>query len=302
MTDPTSPAVRQLRLVVQVDDLDAALRFYRNALGLPERAAFEGEGDARVAILEAGVATLELANAAQVRMIDGVEAEGRPSDPLRVAFEVVDSSTASSPLEDAGAELIAPARETPWRSLNSRLRAPDGLQLTLFEELGPAAPDDALGAWQRAVDHLWELDEPEGVVERMRVLAARYPGSDGVAHFELGGALDSAGHEAEAAQEYERALAAGLDDDRRARLTIQYASTLRNLGRLEEAITLLSEAGSHPSIGAAREVFLALALHSAGRHGEALRIALEALAPTLPRYQRSVAAYAADLTEPVPER
>ena len=85
MTASTPPAVRQLRLVVQVDDLDAALRFYRDALGLTERAAFEGDGDARVAILEAGVATLELANPAQVRMIDGLETDGDTSDLLRVA-------------------------------------------------------------------------------------------------------------------------------------------------------------------------------------------------------------------------
>ncbi|PPG83879.1 hypothetical protein C5C29_10710 [Rathayibacter sp. AY1H2] len=131
----------------------------------------------------------------------------------------------------------------------------------------------------------------------MRVLAARYPGHDGIAAFELGGALDSAGHEAEAAVEYERALAAGLDDERRARLTIQYASTLRNLGRTDEAIDLLAGAAAHPAVGSAREVFLALALHSAGRVDEALRIALEALAPGLPRYQRSVRAYAAALTD-----
>ena len=37
----------------------------------------------------------------------------------------------------AGAELEASARLTPWRSLNARLRAPAGLQVTLFQELGP---------------------------------------------------------------------------------------------------------------------------------------------------------------------
>ncbi|WAP51494.1 hypothetical protein OL239_17065 [Arthrobacter sp. ATA002] len=36
-----------------------------------------------------------------------------------------------------GAELVARPRETPWRSLNSRLNAPEGVQLTLFEELDP---------------------------------------------------------------------------------------------------------------------------------------------------------------------
>jgi len=137
MSDDTSrPApVRQLRLVVQADDFEAAVAFYRDALGLTEEAAFEGEGDARVMILDAGRATLELANPAQVTMIDGIEAEGRPSVRMRVAFEVADARAATDDLVAAGATLVAAPRETPWRSLNSRLDAPAGLQVTLFQEL-----------------------------------------------------------------------------------------------------------------------------------------------------------------------
>ena len=56
MTSSTpKPAVRQLRLVVEAEDYDAAVAFYRDALGLTEQAAFEGEGDARVMILNAGI-------------------------------------------------------------------------------------------------------------------------------------------------------------------------------------------------------------------------------------------------------
>ena len=136
MSEDTRPApVRQLRLVIQADDFEAAVAFYRDALGLTEEAAFEGEGDARVMILDAGRATLEIANPAQVRMIDGIEAEGRPSARMRVAFEVADAQTATDELVDAGATLVAAPRETPWRSLNSRLDAPAGLQVTLFQEL-----------------------------------------------------------------------------------------------------------------------------------------------------------------------
>jgi hypothetical protein len=107
----------------------------RCLLGLTEQAAFEGEGDARVAILEAGRATLEIANPAQKRMIDEIEV-GRPtSRTIRVAFEVDDSVTKTRELVAAGATLIAPPTETPWKSLNSRLEAPAGLQITLFQEL-----------------------------------------------------------------------------------------------------------------------------------------------------------------------
>ncbi|HYM52075.1 MAG TPA: VOC family protein [Candidatus Dormibacteraeota bacterium] len=127
--------VIQMRLVVEAEDYEEAVRFYRDVLGLPEEAAFEGKGDARVAILDAGRATLEIANPAQRRMIDDVEVGSQVAPKLRVAFEVADSAAATRDLVSAGAELIAAPRETPWRSLNSRLSAPGGLQITLFQEL-----------------------------------------------------------------------------------------------------------------------------------------------------------------------
>lgn len=130
-------APKQLRLVVESEDFEGALAFFRDALGLPEAEAFEGEGDARVVILDAGRATLELANPAQKRMIDEVEADGIPSPRIRIAFEVEDARATTHRLADAGAEVVAEPRETPWRSLNSRLEGPAGLTLTLFQELEP---------------------------------------------------------------------------------------------------------------------------------------------------------------------
>ncbi|AFR30989.1 metalloprotein, glyoxylase/ bleomycin resistanceprotein/ type I ring-cleaving dioxygenases superfamily [Arthrobacter sp. Rue61a] len=120
---------------MEAEDYEAALMFFRDTLGLSEQAAFEGEGDARVTILEAGRATLEISNPAQVRLIDQVEADGQPSAKIRIAFEVDDSAAATRDLVEAGGTLIAEPRETPWKSLNSRLEAPGGLQITLFQEL-----------------------------------------------------------------------------------------------------------------------------------------------------------------------
>ena len=131
----TPPPVRQLRLVVETEDYDAALIFYRDVLGLVEREVVPSEGDARITILEAGRATLELSNPAQVKYIDRVEADGRPSARIRVAFEVDDTEEATRDLMGAGGTLIAAPRETPWRSVNSRLNGPAGLQITLFQEL-----------------------------------------------------------------------------------------------------------------------------------------------------------------------
>jgi predicted enzyme related to lactoylglutathione lyase len=129
-------AALQLRLVVEAQDFDEAVSFYRDVLGLAEEASFEGDGSARVVILQVGRATLELANPAQHRMIDEVEVGRHVAPKLRVAFEVADSRRATAELVAAGASLVAPPVETPWRSLNSRLDAPAGLHITLFQELG----------------------------------------------------------------------------------------------------------------------------------------------------------------------
>lgn len=132
MTD--APAVRELRLVVTADDYDEALRFYRDVLGLPERAAFSSPGG-RVTILEAGRATLELTDPNHAAFIDDVEVGRRVAGHIRVAFEVDDSSATTARLAEAGAEVVAEPTRTPWNSLNSRLEAPGALQLTLFTEL-----------------------------------------------------------------------------------------------------------------------------------------------------------------------
>jgi len=131
--------VVQMRLVVEADDYEAAVRFYRDVLGLPEELAVEGPDGAHVTILAAGRATLEIANPAQKRFIDEVEVGRQVAPKLRVAFEVTDSAEAAERLVEAGAEPIAPPTETPWRSLNARLAAPAGLQITLFQELDPAS-------------------------------------------------------------------------------------------------------------------------------------------------------------------
>jgi catechol 2,3-dioxygenase-like lactoylglutathione lyase family enzyme len=133
--DGSDHPVLQMRVVVEVDDFERAVRFYRDALGLPEQAAYQGEGDARVVILRAGIATLELANPAQRRLIDDVEVGHSTEGQIRLAFEAQDVKDRTVRLVEAGADLVAGPTETPWRSLNSRLQGPGGLQLTLFQEL-----------------------------------------------------------------------------------------------------------------------------------------------------------------------
>ena len=137
MSHPTR-RVLQMRLVVEADDYEEAVRFYRDVLGADQELQLHGDDGENVTILEVGRATLELSNPAQVAMIDRVEV-GRPVSPrLRVAFEVADAASATEDLVDAGADLVAPPTRTPWDSLNARLQAPGDLQITLFQELDGA--------------------------------------------------------------------------------------------------------------------------------------------------------------------
>jgi predicted enzyme related to lactoylglutathione lyase len=130
--------VAQLRLAVTAEDYDQALRFYRDVLGMPEVGTFEARGG-HVTILDAGRATLELADPTYAAFIDEVEVGRRVAGHIRVAFEVSDATAATAAAEHAGARVLAPPTTTPWDSSNARLEAPAGLQITLFAELGDPA-------------------------------------------------------------------------------------------------------------------------------------------------------------------
>lgn len=127
--------VSELRLSVTTDDYDNAVRFYRDVLGLRESLALASEENGRVTILEAGRATLELLDSTHAAYVDTLEVGRRVAGPIRVALEVDDAVAVTRELEAAGATIIAEPVRTPWNSLNARLQAPAGLQLTLFTEL-----------------------------------------------------------------------------------------------------------------------------------------------------------------------
>jgi hypothetical protein len=156
--------------------------------------------------------------------------------------------------------------------------------------------------WEARLAELWDsIDDhsEEDFLARMEQLTAELPADSAVASFERAGAFDSTGHSDLAVPLYEQALARGLDGERRRRAVIQLASSLRNLGRAPESVALLSaerDAGSD-ELDDAVSAFLALALVDTGREREAVSIALSALAPHLPRYQRSVTNYAKSLTD-----
>ncbi len=157
-------------------------------------------------------------------------------------------------------------------------------------------------SWEQRLSEAWAtLDQrrEEDFLALIDGLAAELPADSGIASFELGAALDSTGHPDRAVQLYRRALDLGLAGERRRRAVIQLASSLRNLGQADAGVALLTaelDAGSDHLDGAVR-AFLALALADTGREREAVSLALTALAPHLPRYQRSLASYARQLAD-----
>lgn len=155
--------------------------------------------------------------------------------------------------------------------------------------------DRLANAWA-SVDDL-SAEEFRAQIDR---LAAELPSDSPVAAFEKGSAFDSTGRPDLAVPNYQLALERGLSGIRRRRAVIQLASSMRNLGQAAEAVALLRaerQVGSDELDDAVSAV-LALALVDTGREREAAAILLAALAPRLPRYQRSMAAYARQLLEP----
>ena len=155
--------------------------------------------------------------------------------------------------------------------------------------------------WEERLDALWasvdDLDEDE-FRRRMDELTAELGPDSAVAAYERGSAFDSTGHPDLAVPLYERALELGLGEDRRRPAVIQMASSLRNLGQVDESVALLiaERECTADELDDAVSAFLAFALIDAGRAREGAGIALAALAPHLSRYQRSVGNYARDLT------
>ncbi|MEU6390302.1 tetratricopeptide repeat protein [Streptomyces sp. NPDC046939] len=128
-------------------------------------------------------------------------------------------------------------------------------------------------------------------------LVAELPADSPVGPFERACAFDSTGHSDKAVPLYQEALRRGLSGYRARRTKIQLASSLRNTGRAEEGVALLEPELTAPSdeLDDAVRATLALCLSSLGRDREGLSLVLGALAPHLPRYQRSMANYAREL-------
>ena len=123
---------------------------------------------------------------------------------------------------------------------------------------------------------------------------------DARTEYERGSEHDSAGREHEAIPHYERALELGLPDELVPQALLQLGSSLRNVGRIDDALAVLEDGVARYPDHAALRLFRAFALASAGRDREALVDVLDLArtridAPDIRRYARSLENYTNDL-------
>ncbi|WP_436958199.1 tetratricopeptide repeat protein [Streptomyces sp. SudanB182_2057] len=160
--------------------------------------------------------------------------------------------------------------------------------------------------WEDRVAAAWATldDYPQERAHEFRALidalVAELPAGSPLGPFERASAFDSTGHSDKAVPLYREALALGLTGYKGRRAKIQLSSSLRNIGQPEEGVKLLTPELDAPSdeLDDAIRAALALCLSSLGRDREGLSLVLGALAPHLPRYQRSMANYARALVDP----
>lgn len=157
-------------------------------------------------------------------------------------------------------------------------------------------------------DRLIHTEDPESVELGLRYLRERAESDPDDANrwFIYGGGLDFSDRAEEAIVAYGRVFDLGVDllyPEDRPRIYVQAGSTLRNLGRLVEARTLLSEGVRRFPEVRALPVFLSLVEVSAGRDRQAIDRLFEALLlegngdDSIAYYRRALTWYATEIRE-----
>ncbi|MCZ4517210.1 tetratricopeptide repeat protein [Rhodococcus ruber] len=151
--------------------------------------------------------------------------------------------------------------------------------------------DPLMAFWRDADDA-----DPDRMRVEMEHLLSAASYSDARVLFERASLDDFLGDEAGAIPLYQASLSAGLDGDRENQARIQLASSLRNVGRLRDALQVLHSFEFSNEYISARDAFVALNFWDMGDAAQALRSALQAASPATGRYRRAIGAYAAELS------
>jgi predicted enzyme related to lactoylglutathione lyase len=124
--------VKELRIILTVDNLDEIIKFYREAAGLETSKEWHEDAGNGI-ILEAGKASLELIDKKHAARIDDIEVGERVAGSVRLALNIGENiERASEIFIEAGATRLADIKQAPWSKV-MRLQDPSGMQFTLFE-------------------------------------------------------------------------------------------------------------------------------------------------------------------------
>ncbi|MEM7114246.1 MAG: tetratricopeptide repeat protein [Chloroflexota bacterium] len=126
---------------------------------------------------------------------------------------------------------------------------------------------------------LRRADELEESQELLLTLLKQHP-KDPVILYEVAGSYDVLGEEPQAIPYYQQAIRAGLGGDDLQECLVCLGSSLRYVGKYEDAVAVLKKAHTDFPDSRSAQVFLALAYYSDGQDDEAVRLLLNLLLQT----------------------
>jgi predicted enzyme related to lactoylglutathione lyase len=126
-------AIKELRIILTVDNLDELIKFYRDVAGMETSKEWH-EATGNGIIFDAGRASLELIDTSHAARIDEIEVGKRVAGPVRLALRVTDDiNTSTDTFVNGGARSLAKPTKAPW-SYVARIEDPGGMQITLFTD------------------------------------------------------------------------------------------------------------------------------------------------------------------------
>jgi tetratricopeptide (TPR) repeat protein len=164
-----------------------------------------------------------------------------------------------------------------------------------------------MGALDEQIDRIFAARDRENMqptIDAFQKLLNEHPDNARLV-YEVGGAYDTAGHEQAAVEYYTRALELGLDPDARRRCLLQFASTLRNLDRVDDSLAMFDQAIAEYPDSPSLKVFKAPTLHASDRANAGSALLLTTIAdhlesPEIARYEAAIrgnAEYVDSLTD-----
>ena len=114
-----------------VEDVEAAIQFYRDTLGLEVESLSEGYATATVpGVLHFGIWSRAEAAEATYGSRDAAE---RVPLGFTIAFEVDEVTEAAQHLDNAAVEVVQPTKTEPWGQVTSRFITPSGALCEIAE-------------------------------------------------------------------------------------------------------------------------------------------------------------------------